>query len=228
MPEITPKPKSATKTLARQPTRRVGKTSIRRKTNPPRSVKGTKRGRPTRYSSDLVNLICQTVATGFSLRQTCHKLNLNETTVWRWLFELPEFRVMYTQARDIRADLAFGEQILDIADNAADDWHYNKKTGKLSVNKEAMLRSRVRIAARQFHMSRLQRETWGDKQQIDVKTDMTRLTPEERQRKADEVIEMLQALAAGPPKPPPLVYDPREAPDDEPEPGGGIGRRSAR
>jgi hypothetical protein len=55
----------------------------------------------------------------------------------------------------IRGEFSFGEQILDIADNTADDWCYNPKSGKLSVNKEAILRSKLRIEARQFHMSRL-------------------------------------------------------------------------
>jgi terminase small subunit-like protein len=126
----------------------------------------------------------------------------------------------------VRAELSFADDILDIADDGTNDWG-EAANGKPIVQKELVLRSKLRIEARRFHLERLHRETWGDKQQIDVKTDMTRLTPEERQRKADEVLEMLRALAAGPPKPPPLIYDPTEG-DDEPEPEGGIGRRSSR
>jgi hypothetical protein len=59
------------------------------------------------------------------------------------------------RARGIRGDFSFGEQILDIADNTTDDWSYNPQTGKLSVNKELVLRSKIRIEARQLHMSRL-------------------------------------------------------------------------
>ena len=62
----------------------------------------------------------------------------------------------------------FGERILDLADGASDDWSYNEKTGKLSANKQAMLRSKLRIAARQYHMSRLQRETWGERAQTET------------------------------------------------------------
>jgi hypothetical protein len=36
-------------------------------------------------------------------------------------------------AREIRDDFTFGEEILDIADNTADDWSYNEKAGKLTV-----------------------------------------------------------------------------------------------
>ena len=67
------------------------------------------------------------------------------------------------RAREIRADFTFGEQILDLADDTSNDWYYNEKTGMLSVNKEVVLRSRVRIGVRQLHMARLQPQTWGDR-----------------------------------------------------------------
>jgi hypothetical protein len=63
------------------------------------------------------------------------------------------------RAREICGDFSFGEQILGIADNTTDDWSYNPESGKLSVNKEAMLRSKIRIEARQFHMARLHRSS---------------------------------------------------------------------
>jgi hypothetical protein len=133
------------------------------------------------------------------------------------------------RAREIRGDFSFGEQILDIADNTADDWRYNEKTGKLSVNKELVLRSKIRIEARQFHMARLLPQQWGDKQTIDVKSDWSLLTEDERGRKADELIAMIRELREPPPQPPPLVYRAEEAPD-EPEPAttGGVGSRPAR
>jgi hypothetical protein len=122
------------------------------------------------------------------------------------------------RAREIRGDFSFGEQILDIADNTADDWQYNEKTGKLSIQKEAILRSKIRIEARQFHMSRLHPQQWGEKQQIDVKNDWALLSEEERGRKADELIQMIRELREPPMQPPPLVYRAEEAPD-EPEAG---------
>jgi hypothetical protein len=106
----------------------------------------------------------------------------------------PEFREDLLRARDVRADIAFGEQILDIADNTADDWSYNPKSGKLSVNKEAMVRSKIRIEARQFHMSRLHRQTWGEKQQVNVKHDYSQMTEAERLRKAHELVGLIQEI----------------------------------
>jgi len=108
-------------------------------------------------------------------------------------------------ARHIRADIAFGEQILDIADDSRNDWLI-AKNGKQIPNKELVLRSKLRIEARQFHMSRLHPQTWGDKQTLDVKNDWSLLTLEERQRRAEELIQMIEDLKKPPMQPPPLVY----------------------
>jgi len=131
----------------------------------------------------------------------------------------PAFRCDVMRAREIRGDFTFGEEILDIADNTADDWSYNEKTGNLSIQKESILRSKIRIEARQFHMSRLHPQQWGDRQQLDERDDWSPLTEEERRRKADELIAMIRELKAPPMQPPPLVYRWEEAPE-EPEPGG--------
>ena len=44
---------------------------------------------------------------------------------------------------------------MQIADNTANDWLFNRETGKLRANKGAMLRSKLRIETRQWQMSRL-------------------------------------------------------------------------
>ena len=74
------------------------------------------------------------------------------------------------RARVIRADFTFGEQIIDIADDSRNDW-VKTKTGRLIPNKELVLRSKIRIAARQLHMSRLQPQTRGDKLIVGIKND---------------------------------------------------------
>jgi hypothetical protein len=124
------------------------------------------------------------------------------------------------RAREIRGDFSFGEQILDIADDGTNDW-VTAKNGAQVVNKELVLRSKLRIEARQFHMSHLHPQQWGEKQTIDIKSDWALLSEDERRRKADELIAMIRELKEPPMQPPPLVYRPEEAPD---EPGtGGIG-----
>jgi hypothetical protein len=118
----------------------------------------------------------------------------------------------------LRGDWAFGEEIIRIADNTSSDWSFNPESGKLSVNKEAMLRSKIRIEARQFHMSRLHPQQWGDRQQIDIEGDYALMTEDQRVAKALELIGVIKELAGPKPTPPPLVYVPEEEP--EPEPSG--------
>ena len=134
-----------------------------------------------------------------------------------------DFNESYERARDIRANAAFTEQQLQIADNTSDDWRYNPESGKLSVNKEAMLRSKIRIETRQWQMARRHPQEWGDRQQIDVKNDLSALTVEERMRKAAELLDLVRAITGPRPQPPPIVYRPEE-PEDEPVPSGGIGK----
>jgi terminase small subunit-like protein len=131
----------------------------------------------------------------------------------------PEFLQSYERARDIRANAAFAEQQLEIADNTSTDWGYNPESGKLSVNKEAMLRSKLRIETRQWQMARRHPQEWGDRQQIEIKDDWALLSDEERRRKSEELIQMIRELREPPPQPPPLVYRAEEA-TDETEPGG--------
>jgi hypothetical protein len=83
------------------------------------------------------------------------------------------------------------------------------------VNKEVVLRSKLRIEARQFHMSRLHHSIWGDHKSIDVKDDWALLSEDERRRRADELIQMIAEIRSPPPGPPPIVYRPEEPEDDD-------------
>jgi hypothetical protein len=124
----------------------------------------------------------------------------------------------------VRADFTFGEQIITIADDAREDWIPAKNGGAPRINKEVVLRSRLRIAARQLHMARLHPQTWGDRQKLDIKSDWSLLTEDERCRRVEELIEMIKEIKQPLQQPPPLVY--RAAPD-APEPGG-IGGQARR
>jgi hypothetical protein len=138
----------------------------------------------------------------------------------------PEFLQSYERARDIRANAAFAEQQLEIADNVSEDWSFNPDSGKLSVKKEAMLRSKLRIETRQWQMTRRHPQEWGDRQTIDIKDDWALLTEDERRRRAEELIIMIQEIKNPPPGPPPLVYRAEKATDETET--GGIGWQARR
>jgi hypothetical protein len=121
------------------------------------------------------------------------------------MFAEPSFRHDVLRARELRGDLSFGEQILDIADDAENDWT-TAQNGHPIVNKEVVLRSKLRIASRQFHMSRLHHTIWGDHKSVDIKSDWSSLTEDECRRRVEELIGMIEEIKAPPPQPPPLIY----------------------
>ena len=108
----------------------------------------------------------------------------------------------------------WGEEIIEIADDATRDYTTDQH-GNRVFNHESVHRAKLRIEARKWQMARLDPRLWGDRQQIDMKSDWSLLTQEERRRKANELIATIRDLRAPPEQPPPLIYRPEEAPGDE-------------
>jgi hypothetical protein len=148
--------------------------------------------RPTKYSPELGLKICDAIAGGLSLTKAAAKFSLPAETVCRWTVRHPDFRQQYMQARDTRADL-LAEQCLDIADDAGQDWQEGRN-GKKRLDREAVLRSRLRVDARQWQMARLDPQQWGDRQQVDMKHDWSHLSEEERVRKAMDLLGVVRGL----------------------------------
>jgi len=85
-----------------------------------------------------------------------------------------EFHHSYAHATEVRADIArFLETILDIADNTASDWSYNPASGKLSVNKEAVPRSKQQIETQAVTDGSPASGGTGGRQQVDLKSDFS-------------------------------------------------------
>jgi terminase small subunit-like protein len=149
-------------------------------------------GRPTRYTPELAARICGVIATGSTLRAAAKACGVGWRTAARWNVERPEFRAAYEQARETRT-LVWGEEIIEIADDLKGDYR-QRRDGKTVQNKESVLRSKLRIEARQWVMARLDPRLWGDRQQIDVKADWMQLSEEERVRKAMNLLGMVREV----------------------------------
>lgn len=75
-------------------------------------------GRPSKYSDELAEKICEKIANGRSLRSICAEDGMPTTsTVCKWLIENKEFSEQYARAREKQADY-FAEEIIEIADSA--------------------------------------------------------------------------------------------------------------
>ena len=73
------------------------------------------------------------------------------------------------------------------------------------------MRSKMRIEARQWLMSRRDPKQWGDKSSVDVSANIMLLSPEERVQKALQLFDLMEKFverARNPVGGGPLVYDP--------------------
>lgn len=123
-------------------------------------------GRPSDYSQETIDIICQRLADGESLRKVC----LDEampglSTVMRWLADEShaKFREQYVRAREAQAD-KLADEILSIADDGQNDT-YLTETG-LATNHDVIARSRLRVDARKWLASKMAPKKYGEKLEL--------------------------------------------------------------
>lgn len=106
--------------------------------------------RPSDYSQELADEICEAIATGGALYRLCDQFDNwpSERTVYRWLEDSDQFRQNYARARERQADRR-NDEIVHIADEATD----------------AAL-ARLQVDARKWQASKLAPKKYGDKTTI--------------------------------------------------------------
>ena len=78
-------------------------------------------GRPSEFSPEVANAICERLIEGESLRRICRDDGMpSASTVCRWLGQNEEFQQQYAHARDAQAD-TLADEILDIVDDKQAD-----------------------------------------------------------------------------------------------------------
>ncbi len=111
-------------------------------------------GRPTKYTQELADRICERLALGESMRTVCREEGMPVmSTIFKWLRENELFSEQYARAKQESAD-AMSEELLEIADNPSNE----------DVN-----RDRLRVDARKWLMAKMKPKKYGDK--MDVTTD---------------------------------------------------------
>ncbi len=124
-------------------------------------------GRPSDYTQQVADEICERIADGISLRTICATDDMPaKATVFRWLAARADFRDQYARAREVQAD-ALADELLDIADDANNDWMERKGEDGQSLgwreNGEAIQRSRLRVDTRKWIASKLKPKKYGEK-----------------------------------------------------------------
>ncbi|MBX5008145.1 terminase small subunit-like protein [Rhizobium lentis] len=128
-------------------------------------------GRPTKFTQSLANVICARIADGESLRSICRDETMpGKSTVLAWLADddKADFRTKYAQAREIQAD-GFVDEMVEIADDGSNDWmkrQFGEET-RWVENGEALRRSQLRIATRQWIAEKLKPKKYGSKVELE-------------------------------------------------------------
>lgn len=135
-------------------------------------------GRPTSFTAEIGREICFRIADGESLRSICRDDHIaDRKTVLRWLVtmdpnkhpDLVSFRHQYALAREAQAE-TFLDEILFIADDSTNDW--TTKIGRggdeiTVLDHEHVQRSRLRVDARKWAMSKMAPKKYGDRQALE-------------------------------------------------------------
>lgn len=90
-------------------------------------------GRPSSYSQEVADEICEWLASGQSLRAYCRNEKKPAlSTVTRWIVQNDEFRVQYARAREA-GGFAAADAILDLS-NRANDGEVDANTARIAMD----------------------------------------------------------------------------------------------
>ncbi len=124
----------------------------------------TKTGRPSDFTQETADIICERVADGVSLRKVCAADDTlpDRRTVLRWLAkdEHEEFRRQYARAQDERADFYF-EETMEISDD-------------VGAGRDDIAKARLRVDTRKWVCARMNPKKYSDRLAIDAQVSETR------------------------------------------------------
>ena len=125
-------------------------------------------GRPSKYCPEMVELICERVAThdcGLRTLTDMYDDIPDKVTINIWRRKYPEFRSRYAQAKCEQLEF-LTEDILEIADDSSNDWmeYYDKENGcsAWKLNGDHVQRTKIRIDTRKWLAAKLAPKIYGD------------------------------------------------------------------
>lgn len=146
--------------------------------------------RPSSYTQEMADRICEGLALGNSLRTVCKVDDMPAIrTVFYWLRIHEDFLHQYTRAKEESAD-AMADEVLDISDDGSNDWmeiHRGDYQG-WQVNGEALQRSKLRVETRKWLMAKMKPKKYGEKIDIDNRSEVTHRFQTLDDDKLDEAI----------------------------------------
>ncbi|MDI2113057.1 terminase small subunit-like protein [Commensalibacter nepenthis] len=119
--------------------------------------------RPSKYSEEIVNKICEQIASGGTLLKICENEDMpGYSTVMAWKNERKEFQDKYARAREDRADFRFDEIDQILSEDMQD--------------MVAVQRAKLKIDAKKWQMSKEAPKKYSDK--IDMTSSDGTMSPD--------------------------------------------------
>lgn len=122
-------------------------------------------GRPTIYTQDLADEICEQLAMGISMRTIASDEKMPAmSTLFKWLREIDEFSEQYAKAKQESAD-AMAEDVIYIADTPVmGEIRTIRPDGSIEVKQDEMLgHRRLQIDTRKWLMAKMKPKKYGDR-----------------------------------------------------------------
>lgn len=139
-------------------------------------------GRPSTYTPEIAAEICRRLLDGETLKVLCRDPEMPpESTVRLWVLDVDGFAALYTRARLV-GYLAMADDLQEIADDGTNDYVERERadgTKYMAFDAEHVQRSKLRVDTRKWLLSKALPKIYGDKLQVDSKTDLTEKTKQE-------------------------------------------------
>ena len=139
---------------------------------------------------EIIDDIVEGLSDGVPLRELCRREEMpNWRTVYNWMDADAVVATRIAQAREIGFD-AIAEDILEIADDATNDWMERKRqngTIDIVLDTDHVQRSKLRIETRLKLLAKWSPKKYGDKQTVDVGNKDGEALKTEHKNEVDEV-----------------------------------------
>jgi hypothetical protein len=165
------------------------------------------------YTYALSEVICTRLANGETGAEVCRDPDMPSwNTVCNWRRKHADFDRRYRTAREQGCEF-YADEIISIADSGENDYvtRLTKKGAKTVFDRDHFERSRLRVDARKWTVSKILRHTYGDKSEVDLRTpDGLNVKVEERNALIDALVKLVHPKVDGVTKPSGRTEEQRE------------------
>lgn len=131
--------------------------------------------RQSTFTDAIGDRICVMLIDGRSLKSICTDDDMPaQSTVFKWLTDIPSFSEKYARARELQAD-TIADEILHIADNTEVGVEITTEADGTTKTKEGdmVAHRRLKIDSRKWYAGKLAPKKYGDRSTVDLNANVS-------------------------------------------------------